>query len=289
MFQCNLADPGDIAAQLAANEEWTTHTIAQLQDEIAELSRTLQEREAVINQQNFDLQDTYRRYMSLASNQCERELNKIMDETEVSFLRNRIANATITREKVDTKSRNVSAQLEKVEQLAIDADRHGARLLQCLSQVDGNVNRKIEDLRQKRLERLKATTKQLLESRLHEAKMRNLEEIERKTDDLTQGNNKKQGTIDRLKNEWIGLNERISELMGAIELVQSHIIVALDQRPLPALNRENFDVASIFPVGRRVSSVFGNLVVLAPMHCLARRLATDRPKFFTPRLQSPRP
>jgi chromosome segregation ATPase len=287
MFRPSLSDARTVESELQAKAKWISKTISDLRTEIASLSRVLSDRESLIGQQNFDLLETYKRYTTLSDNQCERELTKILDSTEAGILADRLSTATIHRSKVDVKAQSVSSKIDAIEKLAVLTERYNVKLSAVRSEVDTRLDRDLQEIKRTHLQQIKKDTQRLIDSQVLDLKERNVADLVTQTGQLQSENAEREAAVEKLKGEWTALNDRIAELMRAIQLLESHITVASQQRPLPALEFQSFDIANHLPVGRRNPGAFGNLLVLAPIHSLGRRFLNERPKFFAPRQKLP--
>jgi hypothetical protein len=96
-------------------------------------------------------------------------------------------------------------------------------------------------------------------------------------------NDEMQEILKNLEIEKSALCQRIAHLTKAVEDLQSHILISVNQDPLISLNYSPLEiVVDIPPMARKTPLMIANLVLLTPGYAVARRLqaTSDRVKFF---------
>jgi predicted nucleic acid-binding Zn-ribbon protein len=287
MIDESLLDGHTLKEKLAADQEWIKHNISAVQVEIDDLIREIRDRESIIGQQNVDLQDTYRRYMTLTSNQCTKELNRILNQAEDDAITQKIDQIHT---EVDAFARNLdllSHRLTEVEKRAAYVEVALEKASNVVSDIDHQNSAAILKIRTRRLNLSQLARKANINHTIADQRIAALETLSADNARIEAENDKRSETLAFLHSERYGLQSRVMAMTVAAQSLQEHILGSITQKPLPIFQFEKFLVADVPPIVRRASSRFGNLVVLAPIHSLSRRiqLSSDRSKFFSSRLQ----
>jgi hypothetical protein len=293
MFDSSLPDSAALAQSRASHERWFAQNVQAIESEIGLLATDLKERESAFNQQNSDLQDTYRRYITLTSNQCEKQLATLLTRVEEQVLAAAVSEVKERISEANKAAITLSRSLTEVERLATSADAQIARFSRILADVEARNSTKLSNIKAAKRRRFHDGFVQVLSDRLNEARLASIEEVSAVTEQMKLENNAQEARVTEMTEVRQGMEFRIRRLQESAKTIEECLLVAAGQKPLPLFETEAFEIASIAPASRRTGSQgnHGNLVVLAPIYNFSRRLQMTKEgtKFFTSRLRMAQP
>jgi predicted nuclease with TOPRIM domain len=235
-----------------------------------------------------DLQDTYRRYITLTANQCTKEINKILARSEDDAIARKIEQIRRDSDNAGHDLELLSRSLGKTEKTAAYVESTLTKISKMEMDLDLQNSESLLKMRTAKLNRSTNHTKAMINHGIIHGKIAELDRLTSENAKLEAENDKRMETLKILQSEREEAEKRISAMMTASQHLQEHILVSVTQKPLPIFQLVEFVVADVPPITRRPSSSLGNLVVLAPIHSLSRRLqlSSERSKFFSSRLHA---
>lgn len=251
-------------------EECINAIIADLEAKLAALNQKIADKELLVNEQNSDLQDAYSRYMNAMNYQCDMKLNTILENAKNEHI-------MILNQQNQANQREIEEQIAIIKVRINEITKNASLSMLYIKHFNNEVQRIEENwqnlLKQTRvnmISSIKMKTAQSLKTSILNQIKNQYERYNAHAVKLETKNSMLQQVVDKSNKEKNDVMSRIHMLCDEIFTLESNIIIAKQQRPLPKFDKTNNIIVSIEPNTKKSQGHFGGFRIVAPIHTFGR-------------------